>query len=74
MKSAEQHAADDGATRVRAVADEIAAVLADATRRWHAAMTACEARRWNEAAEQLEQLLRTRPTFPDRGARTSTTC
>jgi hypothetical protein len=64
VKAAEQHAVDDGATRVRAVADEIAAVLADATRQWHAAMTACEARRWSEAADQFEQLLRTAADVP----------
>jgi hypothetical protein len=64
VQAAEQHAADDGARRVRAVADEIAAVLADAGRRWRAAMTACEARRWSEAADLLEQLGRTAADVP----------
>jgi cell division septum initiation protein DivIVA len=59
VKAAEQHAADGGATRVRAVADEIAAALAAAGTRWRAAARACEARRWSEAVDHLEQLRRT---------------
>jgi cell division septum initiation protein DivIVA len=61
---AEQHAGHDGGTRVRAVADEIAAVLADAETRWRAATAAAEARRWSEAVEILDGLRRTAADVP----------
>ncbi|TWF80903.1 hypothetical protein FHX44_116846 [Pseudonocardia hierapolitana] len=61
---AEQHAGHDGGTRVRAVAGEVAAVLADAETRWRAAMAAVEARRWSEAVEILDGLRRTAADVP----------
>jgi hypothetical protein len=49
---------------VRAVADEIAAVLVDAETRWRAATAAAEARRWSEAVEILDGLRRTAADVP----------
>jgi hypothetical protein len=60
-------ASDDGGTPVRAVADEIAAVLADAGTRWRSATAACDARRWHEAAQILEQLHRIAADVPGPG-------
>jgi len=56
-----------GATPVRAVADEIAAVLAAARLRWRAAAAACEARRFVEARDHLEHLERTAVDVPGVG-------
>ncbi|MHA6615610.1 hypothetical protein [Pseudonocardia sp. DLS-67] len=64
VRVAEQHAGDDGGTRVRAVADEVAAVLADAETRWRVAAEACAARRWSAAVDQLEGLRRTAADVP----------
>jgi hypothetical protein len=66
-RDAERLAGADGATPVRAVADEIEAVLADAALRWRAATSACDARRWTEALEHLEHLHRTAADVPGPG-------
>ena len=42
---------------IRAVGDEVAAVLAEASQRWRAALDALAARRFTEAASNLERLL-----------------
>jgi hypothetical protein len=54
-----------GATPVRAVADEIEAVLADAALRWKAANAALAGRRYTEARDQLDHLHRTAADVPD---------
>jgi hypothetical protein len=64
VQAAEQQAGDDGVTRVRAVAHEVAAVLAEAGTRWRAAAAARAARRWSEAVEQLERLRQTAADVP----------
>jgi hypothetical protein len=56
VRAAEQQAGTDGVTQVRAVADEVTAVLDGAAARWRGAVSAREARRWSEAVELLEQL------------------
>ncbi|WP_219413663.1 fibronectin type III domain-containing protein [Pseudonocardia nigra] len=61
---AQRLADTDGATPVRAVADEVAAVLADADTRWRAAATACAAHRWTDALGDLEHLRRTAADVP----------
>ena len=61
---AEQHAADGGRTQVRAVAGEVADVLAAAEDRWRAAAAARDARRWNEAVDLLDGLRRTAVDVP----------
>jgi hypothetical protein len=58
VREAEQVAGAEGATPVRAVSAEIAEVLADAEIRWRAAVGACDARRYAEAVEHLEHLVR----------------
>lgn len=58
VDEAERVAGGDGTTRIRAVADEIDAVLVDADIRWRAAVGACEGRRFTEAVEHLEHLAR----------------
>ncbi|OZM81592.1 hypothetical protein [Pseudonocardia sp. MH-G8] len=73
VREAQRHAGDDGATPVRAVADEVAAVLAEAGTRWRAAAEAGAARRWNEAVEHLEHLHRSAGDVPGpRGAEAAT--
>jgi hypothetical protein len=62
--AAEQHAGDDGRTRVRALAAEVEAALAEAGTRWRAVVEAREARRWNEAVERLEELRGTASDVP----------
>jgi hypothetical protein len=52
-------AGDDGVTAVRAVADEIEVVLAEAQMRLSAAVAAADARRWAEALDHLDHLRRT---------------
>jgi hypothetical protein len=64
VRAAEQHAGADGDRSVRAVADEIAAVLTAAADRWRAAAAAREARRWSEAVDQLERLRQTAVDVP----------
>jgi cell division septum initiation protein DivIVA len=64
VRVAEQHVGDDGGTQVRAVADEVAAVLAGAERGWRAASAAHEARRWSEAVDLLDGLRRTAADVP----------
>lgn len=64
VEQARRAAGADGSTPVRAVADEVAAVLADADLRWRAAATAGAARRWTEALEHLEHLARTAADIP----------
>lgn len=61
---ARRFAGVDGGTPVRAVADEIAAVLAEADLHRRAAQTAIMARRWVEALEHLEHLERTAADVP----------
>jgi hypothetical protein len=69
VEDARRLAGPEGATPVRAVADEIAGVLDEAARRWTAASAAVDARRSTEAAEHLEHLDRTARDVPDpRGA------
>ncbi|QJY48388.1 Ig-like domain repeat protein [Pseudonocardia broussonetiae] len=69
VEAARRLAGPEGATPVRAVADEIAGVLDEAARRWTAASAAVDARRSTEAAEHLEHLDRTARDVPDpRGA------
>jgi hypothetical protein len=58
VREAERLAGADRAAPVRAVADEVAEVLADAETRWRAAVGAGEARRFAEAVEHLEHLER----------------
>jgi hypothetical protein len=64
IRVAEQHARDGGRTQVRAVADEVAAVVAAAETRWRAAAAARDARRWNEAVDLLDELRRTAADIP----------
>ncbi|GAA5128649.1 hypothetical protein [Pseudonocardia adelaidensis] len=64
---AEQHAGDDGRTPVRAVADEVATVLAAADTRWQAAVAAHRAGRWGEAVDLLDELRRTASDVPGPG-------
>jgi hypothetical protein len=64
VRAAEQHAGDDGGTPVRAVADEITGVLAEAATRWRAAVAARAARRWSETVDQLEVLRQTASDVP----------
>ncbi|QYN39657.1 hypothetical protein K1T35_22125 [Pseudonocardia sp. DSM 110487] len=64
VRVAEQHARDGGRTQVRAVADEVAAVVAAAETRWRAAAAARDARRWNEAVNLLDELRRTAADIP----------
>jgi hypothetical protein len=64
VREAQRHAGDDGATPVRAVADEVDGVLAAAGTRWRAAAEAGGARRWHEAVEHLEQLHRDAADVP----------
>ncbi|MBW0116307.1 hypothetical protein [Pseudonocardia abyssalis] len=64
---AQRVAGTDGATPVRAVADEITAVLDEAARRWQAAVAAVAARRSTEALEHLEHLGRTAADVPGPG-------
>lgn len=69
VEDARRLAGPEGATPVRAVADEIAGVLDEAARRWTAASAAVDARRSTEAVEHLEHLDRTARDVPDpRGA------
>ncbi|MBW0100045.1 hypothetical protein I4I73_29110, partial [Pseudonocardia sp. KRD-184] len=65
VEDARRLAGPEGATPVRAVADEIAGVLDEAARRWTAASAAVDARRSTEAAEHLEHLDRTARDVPD---------
>ncbi|MHA6625550.1 hypothetical protein ACU61A_08990 [Pseudonocardia sichuanensis] len=64
VREAERHAGDDGGTPVRAVADEVEAVLAEAGSRWRSAAAACGARRWHEAVEHLDRLHRCAADVP----------
>ncbi len=64
VQDAQGRVGPDGATPVRAVADEVAAVLADADRRRRAAAAALDARRFVEAVEHLEHLARTAADVP----------
>jgi hypothetical protein len=57
-------AGDDGARPVRALADEVDAVLAEAARRTRAAGAAAAARRWTEVREHLEHVARTAADVP----------
>lgn len=52
------------ATPVRAMADEVDAVLADAARSWRAVTTALDGRRFTEVVELLEHLQRTAADVP----------
>ncbi|WP_344253492.1 hypothetical protein, partial [Pseudonocardia hydrocarbonoxydans] len=61
---AQRLAGPEGATPVRAVADEITAVLDEAALRWRAAIAAVAARRSTEALEHLEHLERTAADVP----------
>lgn len=61
---AQRLAGPGGATPVRAVADEITAVLDEAALRWRAAAAAVAARRSTEALEHLEHLERTAADVP----------
>ncbi|HVL83432.1 MAG TPA: hypothetical protein VM367_03935 [Pseudonocardia sp.] len=54
-----------GTPPVRAMADEVAAVLAAAERHVRSARAAAGARRWTEALEHLEQVHRTASDLPD---------
>jgi len=67
VEDARRVAGADGAIPVRAVSDEIAEALAEASLRWRAASTALEARRFAEAAEHLEYLRRTAVDVPGPG-------
>jgi hypothetical protein len=64
VQVAERHAGARGSTPVRAVADEIASVLAGAATRWRAATAARAARRFSEAVDELEALRRTAADVP----------
>ncbi|GAB2486681.1 fibronectin type III domain-containing protein [Jatrophihabitans fulvus] len=57
-------AGGQGATPIRALADEIADALREAERRWRAAATAVAARRFAEAVGHLEHLCRTATDVP----------
>lgn len=64
VEQARRSAGPDGATPVRAVADEITAVLDEADTRRLAAAAAAADRRWVEALEHLEHLERTAADVP----------
>ena len=57
-------AGDAGRTQVRALADEVAAELARAGRRWQAALDACAAGRHGQALPELEWLQRCASDLP----------
>jgi hypothetical protein len=65
VDEARRLAGDGGTTAVRAVADEIDAVLAAAELRWRAAVSARDARRWAEALDHAEHLARTASDLHD---------
>jgi hypothetical protein len=67
VEDAAESAGTDGATPVRAVADEIDAVLAEAEVRQRAASAALAVRHWAEALEHLEHLHRVASDLPGRG-------
>jgi hypothetical protein len=67
VEEARRHCGVDGATPVRAVADEVAAVLAEAQRRGTAAAAAMAGNRSAEAVEHLEHLARTAADVPGPG-------
>ncbi|GAA3235448.1 hypothetical protein GCM10017691_32800 [Pseudonocardia petroleophila] len=67
VDDARRVAGTDGVTPVRAVADEITAVLDEASRRWQAAVAAVAARRATDALEHLEHLERTAADVPGPG-------
>lgn len=64
VAEAQHHAGVDGASPVRAMADEVAAVIADAQLRRRAAVAAAAAGRWVEALDQLEHIDRTAADVP----------
>ncbi len=55
----------DGHTQVRAVADEVEAVLAEAAERWRTATADCGARRFVDALPHLEYLQRAASDLPE---------
>ncbi len=67
VEQARRLAGDGGTAAVRAVADEIAAVLAEAALRLRAARAASDARRWVEALDHAEHLARVASDVEDIG-------
>ena len=64
VAEAEAMAGDAGRTQVRALADEVAAELARAGRRWQGALDACAAGRHGQALPELEWLQRCASDLP----------
>lgn len=64
-EDARRHALPERQPSIAAVADEIESVLADARQRWRAASAALQARRYADAADQLEHLTRVAADLAD---------